>query len=64
MSWYRNGRNTKREGYTRKSTGRGRVTMRARTELEEFGQNRQRIIVTEIPYQVNNRLGIGEKAHT
>ena len=35
------------------ATGRGRVTMRARTELEEFGQNRQRIIVTEIPYQVN-----------
>ena len=38
------------------ATGRGRVTMRARTELEEFGQNRQRIIVTEIPYQVNKRM--------
>ena len=37
------------------ATGRGRVTMRARTELEEFGQNRQRIIVTEIPYQVNEK---------
>ena len=38
------------------ATGRGRITMRARTELEEFGQNRQRIIVTEIPYQVNKRM--------
>ena len=35
------------------STGRGRVKVRARTEMEEFGQNRTRIIVTEIPYQVN-----------
>ena len=37
------------------ATGRGRITMRARCEIEEFGQNRQRIIVTEIPYQVNKR---------
>ena len=38
------------------ATGKGRITMRARTEIEEFGQNRQRIIVTEIPYQVNKRM--------
>ena len=44
------------------ATGRGRVTMRARTELEEFGQNRQRIIVTEIPFQVNKRMLIKNMA--
>ena len=44
------------------ATGRGRVTMRARTELEEFGQNRQRIIVTETPYQVNKRMLIKNMA--
>ncbi|MDD5907176.1 MAG: DNA gyrase subunit A [Clostridia bacterium] len=37
------------------ATGRGKVTVRARTELEEFGKDRQRIIVTELPYQVNKR---------
>ena len=36
-------------------TGRGRVIMRARTEFEEFGKDRIRIIVTELPYQVNKR---------
>ncbi|MCL2046146.1 MAG: DNA gyrase subunit A [Oscillospiraceae bacterium] len=35
------------------ATGRGRVRLRARTELEEFSQGRTRIIVTELPYQVN-----------
>ncbi len=35
------------------ATGRGRVKLRARTEIEEFGQGRSRIVVTEIPYQVN-----------
>ncbi len=35
------------------ATGRGRVYVRARTEMEEFGQGRTRIIVTELPYQVN-----------
>ena len=44
------------------ATGKGRITMRARTELEEFGQNRQRIIVTEIPYQVNKRMLIKSMA--
>ena len=37
------------------ATGRGRVKIRARTEFEEYGQNRTRIIVTELPYQVNKR---------
>lgn len=35
------------------ATGRGHIRVRARTEFEEFGQNRTRIIVTELPYQVN-----------
>ena len=35
------------------ATGRGRIKVRARTEFEEYGQNRTRIIVTELPYQVN-----------
>lgn len=37
------------------ATGRGRVVIRARTEFEEHGQNRVRIIVTELPYQVNKK---------
>ncbi|MDE6998504.1 MAG: DNA topoisomerase 4 subunit A, partial [Oscillospiraceae bacterium] len=37
------------------ATGRGKIVLRARTEFEEFGQNRTRIIVTELPYQVNKR---------
>ena len=37
------------------ATGRGKVTVRARTEFEEFGNNRTRIIVSELPYQVNKR---------
>ena len=37
-------------------TGRGRVVMRARTHLEEFGRDRVRIIVDEIPYMVNKRV--------
>ena len=44
------------------ATGRGKITVRARTELEEFGQNRQRIIVTELPYQVNKRQLIAAMA--
>jgi len=35
------------------ATGRGRIRVRARTEMEEFSQGRTRIIVTELPYQVN-----------
>lgn len=34
-------------------TGRGRVVVRARAEIDEFKAGRQRIIVTELPYQVN-----------
>jgi DNA gyrase subunit A len=39
-----------REAYR---TGRGRVVMRARSEVEEESNGRQRIVVTELPYQVN-----------
>ena len=34
-------------------TGRGSIQMRARAEIEERGGGRQRIVVTQIPYQVN-----------
>ena len=34
-------------------TGRGKVSVRARAEIEQYKENRARIIVTEIPYQVN-----------
>ena len=34
-------------------TGRGRILVRARTEIEAMSQNRSRIVVTEIPYMVN-----------
>ncbi len=34
-------------------TGRGRIMMRAKAEIETYGNDRERIIVTEIPYQVN-----------
>ena len=37
------------------ATGRGKVVVRARTEFEEFAGDRTRIIVTELPYQVNKR---------
>lgn len=37
------------------ATGKGHIRVRARTEFEEFGKDRTRIIVTEIPYQVNKR---------
>ena len=37
------------------ATGRGKVVVRARTEFEEFGKDRMRIIVSELPYQVNKR---------
>ena len=47
------------EGYR---TGRGRVLMRARTHLEEFGNGRTRIVVDEIPYMVNKRV-LYERMH-
>ena len=34
-------------------TGRGRILVRAKTEIEAMSQNRSRIVVTEIPYMVN-----------
>ena len=37
------------------ATGRGRIVVRAKTEFEEFGKDRVRIIVSELPYQVNKR---------
>ena len=39
-----------REAYT---TGRGKITVRAETEIEEMSGNRQRIVVHSLPYQVN-----------
>ncbi len=39
-----------REAYT---TGRGKITVRAEAEIEEMANNRQRIIVRSLPYQVN-----------
>ena len=44
------------------ATGRGRVVVRARHEFEEFGNNRIRIIITELPYQVNKRMLIKNMA--
>ena len=46
------GRSGIRQAY---ATGRGKVVVRARAEFEEHGQGRTRIIVTELPYQVNKR---------
>ena len=37
------------------ATGKGKIVVRARTEFETFGNDRTRIIVTELPYQVNKR---------
>ncbi len=47
------GRNGIRQAY---ATGRGKIQVRARTEIEEWGNDRYRIIVTELPYQVNKRV--------
>ncbi|MCI2058439.1 MAG: DNA gyrase subunit A [Oscillibacter sp.] len=44
------------------ATGRGKIVVRARTEFEEFGHDRTRIVVTEIPYQVNKRMLIKNMA--
>ena len=37
------------------ATGRGKIVLRSRTEFEEYGKDRTRIIVSELPYQVNKR---------
>ena len=39
-----------KQAYT---TGRGKITMRAEAEIEEMSGNRQKIIITSLPYQVN-----------
>ena len=39
-----------KQAYT---TGKGKITMRAEAEIEEMSGNRQRILVTSLPYQVN-----------
>ena len=44
------------------ATGRGRLVLRARHEFEEFGKDRTRIVITEIPYQVNKRMLIKNMA--
>ena len=44
------------------ATGRGKIILRARTEFEEFGRDRVRIIVKELPYQVNKRMLIKSMA--
>ncbi len=46
------GRSGIRQAY---ATGRGHITVRARTDFETFGKDRTRIIVSELPYQVNKR---------
>ncbi|WP_259070220.1 DNA gyrase subunit A [Mucilaginibacter sp. X4EP1] len=43
-------------------TGRGRVVIRARAEIETYNNDRERIIVTEVPYQVNKSLMIERTA--
>ncbi|MDO4369826.1 MAG: DNA gyrase subunit A [Clostridia bacterium] len=43
----------KRGIYDAYHEGRGRIIVRAKSEIEEMGGNRQRIVVTEIPYMVN-----------
>lgn len=44
------GKNAAKEAYR---TGQGKVTVRAKTEIEETSKGKQQIVVTEIPYQVN-----------
>ena len=44
------GREGIKSAYT---TGRGKITVRAKTDIEEHGNGRYRIIVSELPYQVN-----------
>ena len=44
------GREGIKQAYT---TGRGKITLRAEAEIEEMSGNKQRIIVSSLPYQVN-----------
>jgi DNA gyrase subunit A len=43
-------------------TGRGRIVLRARAEIETYNNDRERIVVTEIPYQVNKSIMIERTA--
>ena len=54
------GRDGIREAYT---TGRGKITVRAEAEIEEMSGNKQRIIVTSLPYQVNKAKLIENISH-
>ena len=44
------------------ATGRGKIMVRGKAEFEEFGKDRVRIIITELPYQVNKRMLIKHMA--
>lgn len=44
-------------------TGRGKITLRAETEIEEMSNNKQRILVKSLPYQVNKAKLIENMAH-
>lgn len=44
------------------ATGRGRLTVRARAHVEQMGRNKSRIIITELPYQVNKTNLMGRIA--
>ena len=54
------GREGIRQAY---KTGRGKITLRAETEIEEMAGNKQRIIVNSLPYQVNKAKLIENMAH-
>ena len=54
------GREGIREAYR---TGRGKIILRAETEIEEMSGNKQRIIVNSLPYQVNKAKLIENMAH-
>jgi DNA gyrase subunit A len=43
-------------------TGRGRIVIRSRAEIETYNNDRERIIVTEVPYQINKALMIERTA--
>ena len=49
-----------KEAYT---TGKGKITVRAETEIEEMSGNKQRIIVSSLPYQVNKARLIENISH-
>ncbi len=54
------GRDGIRDAYT---TGRGKIIVRAEAEIEEMQGNRQRIVVTSLPYQVNKAKLIENISH-